>query len=348
MAQFNPDRLRDTTASWIELANRAGVDPQPYRLTPIWQKAEINRAHLLIRADATGLPSYIVKREFLRPGDDSLVDEASAQQTAHDALKHCSITHTPEVLSVTESGPSVLMQAFDGQNLNDFLVTGNGDPSRHLDALARAGGWLNEFHKATFVEHRQFRPNHMAKQARRLEGMVKAKERFVPRRAHFHSFVEYTTALAPQFEGMQTPVAQTHGDLHVRNLLIGPCGTAGIDFRRANSAPIGHDVARFLVDYATLFGLSGSVGSGQLLTAREADAFFSAYRMANANDPSIGFLIHFRILADWMTIPSSPFKRSKRQHRRWRGLKRCVRHLVDRTNEKAPGKSQGFLKINEA
>ena len=59
--------------------------------------------------------------------------------------------------------------------------------------------------------------------------------------------------MAEAARGQVTKLAATHGDMNLRNLIIGPQGTHGIDFGAIHTAPIGHDLARFVANFANFF-----------------------------------------------------------------------------------------------
>ncbi|WP_299152618.1 aminoglycoside phosphotransferase family protein [uncultured Tateyamaria sp.] len=296
---------------WDRIAPDLGMDPQAYRSKLIWQKDDKGRSHVVIRLN--GPHRLILKRFFKVPEDAALMETVAAQRSAFERLRRNDQAHAPEVIYASPDAGFVLMAEATGKTLNDHLVAGRA----HAPLLRRAGAWLAAFHKSGDVERRTYQPRFMLNHMARLAASVATGD---VRVSEPDAFIRCCTVLPEMaVQSQETVSAIKHGDFNLRNILLGPDGATGLDFKPMTNAPIGFDIARLLMDYAELFQ-----PEGQLLNDETLDAFFDGYDLVSRDDPGVRFLPYVQLLTDWRTVPADVDKRSWRQDRRMAAIARLA------------------------
>ncbi len=101
----------------------------------------------------------------------------------------------------------------------------------------------------------------------------------------------------------------------MRNLIVSEDRVAGIDVTKSDGAPVGFDVAKLLLDYASVIEAGEDASAGHILSRDAKDAFFDGYTLVGPDDPSVNFLIVPRVLATLMRIPKQADKRSQANRR---------------------------------
>lgn len=102
--------------------------------------------------------------------------------------------------------------------------------------------------------------------------------------------VEQLSELATKYSDQQTVSAVQYGDFHMRNLIFDETCLTGINISRNQPAPVGHDIARLLLDYTAILRSSKELENGQIIPADAIEAFFRGYRLAGPDDSSVQFL----------------------------------------------------------
>jgi len=282
------------------------------------KKSEPDRSHvvLLLVADAQKL---ILKKVF-EPENHSMKQAMQMQSKACLNMSAIDKLGAPEVLYVSQDGSLSVMEYVPGKTANDQLEADK--PAAQI--LRRSGAWLASFHGSFPTNTRVFQPHFMVNHISRVSEKAEAAEFSLPERDLFLRCCERIPFIADQFMNGKTISAQKHGDLNTRNILIGPNGVFGLDFAPESLAPVGYDIARFLMDYAELFQNPSDIKRGQLLSDEVLRVFFKGYDLVGPDDPSVGFLPFVQILNDWRLIPSKSEERSFRQSRRLAAIKRLA------------------------
>ena len=73
----------------------------------------------------------------------------------------------------------------------------------------------------------------------------------------------------------------------MRNLIFDGTCLTGINISRNQPAPVGHDIARLLLDYTAILRSSKELENGQIISADAIEAFFRGYRLVGHDDPSV-------------------------------------------------------------
>ncbi|WP_189799474.1 phosphotransferase [Tateyamaria sp. syn59] len=300
-------RVTQALARWAEVAPTLGFQPGAFRHKLIWQKDEKTRSHIVLRLK--GPRALIIKQVTQGAADKSLSDTVNALRDAHQRLLSHTKAHAPEVLFSTETGDFIVMTEATGRTFEEHVNKGR----THGAMLKRVGAWLSAFHGSGPLERRTYQPSFMVGHIERMQKLVEDDPTLVAEPDHFIACCKAVPKLAEAAEGRQTYSASKHGDFNVRNILLGPDGETGLDFKPPGSAPVGFDIVRFLMDYAELFQ---PLPKGQLLTQDTLDAFFNGYTLVDPDDPAVRFLPYVQLLNDWKAIPSDPQERSWRQRAR--------------------------------
>ena len=88
--------------------------------------------------------------------------------------------------------------------------------------------------------------------------------------------VEQLSELATKYSDQQTVSAVQYGDFHMRNLIFNGTCLTGINISRNQPAPVGHDIARLLLDDTAILRSSKELENGQIIHADAIEAFFVA------------------------------------------------------------------------
>lgn len=300
-------RLDRALEDWARVAPSLGFDPSGFKSRVIWEKDDAQRSHIVVRLK--GSRTLILKRVFKAPQDASLPEAVAAQQAAFTALAERAKAHAPEVLFASEDGTFVLMAEASGKTLNDHLNAGRP----HAQMLRRTGKWLAAFHGSNPTETRTYQPKYMVGHVQRMADGIADGSLNVAQPDLFAACCARVPQIAEGMTDQQTVSATKHGDFNLRNILLGPDGATGLDFKPVSTAPVGFDIARLLMDYAELFQAAADVPAGALLSDATLDAFFEGYDLVGRDDPSVRFVPYVQILNDWRLIPPDPAKRSWRQ-----------------------------------
>lgn len=322
------DRLFDAAmAVWPDLARDAGLtdDGWTHEVLSRRSDARVQRIVILMRRDEDAI---VLKHEAAPVRPEEFAAAMSAHLGAFEAFGDRDGLKIPQLLAFDVERQSCLMSYAAGRSLAKWLD--GADLGEQCRVLERAGAWVCAFHGAQLGEHRVFQPKFTVRYLNQIMGEVRDGTRKVARKDRFLAAAAAFVDMSPAFEGQQSVTAKTHGDLHLRNLMLDAHGTVtGLDFTDGNVAPVGHDLARLLVDYATLFAPAGSVPEREVLPLAALGAFFQGYTLVGQDDPSVQCLMRMRILVDWWAIPAKRQDRSAAQQRRFRGLMRLAGTVFD-------------------
>lgn len=303
-------RIEGVLGLWRVAARDLGLDAESYRHKLLWQKNEPDRSHIVLLL--VGDAQKLVLKKVFAPENHSMKQAMDMQEAVSRNMGDDSAFSAPQVLFVSKDGSLSVMEYIPGKTVNDQLQAGK--PANQI--LRRSGEWAASFHGSFSTNERVFQPHFMVNHISRVCEKVEASEVSLPERDLFIRCCERIPFIADQFMNGKTVSGQKHGDLNTRNILIGPKGVYGLDFAPESQAPVGYDIARFLMDYAELFQNTSDVTRGQLLSADAVQAFFKGYDLVGPDDPAVGFLPFVQILNDWRIIPAKKSDRSIRQSRR--------------------------------
>lgn len=243
--------------------------------------------------------------------EEAFSERATAQQFAYDRLGAGMV---PALLSVDVKGRSALQHHVNARPAHELLDLAEVGLDAAPDILRRCGRWLGAYHNATLQPARKINPDRMLNWAKTLQNKVETRAPDVPRRDLFLTYAAQIPAMGDRARGQPTRIAASHGDMHLRNLLLGPDGCFGIDFEPLAKVPPAHDLARFLLRYGTWFDFG----------PEPLAAFWDGYGTPRDTDAALGYLLPILLLEDWLSIPKRKEDRSPKQQRRLRGILRMA------------------------
>ncbi len=305
---------------WPGLAKQMGLARGALRVELLAQREDDRVTMVVLKlVDPAGRP--LVLKQQMRPVDAQGFAEAmQGHMGAYEAFP----AGVPELLAVDFDAQACVMEFVSGTPLATVL---EGVPIEAQAGIMRqVGVWLGEFHRATLGETRVFQPKYTLGYLREVSDEVRTGKRKVADTRRFLACADTLCGRQSLFEGRKTKAAQTHGDLHMRNVMMSE-QVKGIDFSAGRTVPVGHDIGRLLSDYAILRAPHDDIRPGEVLPITVRDAFFDGYGLVGPEDPSVQLLVRHRILAEWWGLPDQPESRSVAQELRWQGISSLVERV---------------------
>ena len=307
---------------WPALAAAAGLPDVLPVATLLMTKSAPALRRLVARLDLADGRALILKEERrgtpLTP--DHFNDCVAAQESARLAISgNLKGLRVPKCLAHLPGQGLALFEFMPGQTAATLVEAATSHDDRRA-ALQACGRWLAELHRETSEGHRPYQTRFVLDYQRKLRADIAANRLRVAEPALFLRLSHLIEAGADWWDGHPARHARRHGDYSLRNVLMDGSRVSAIDFRPRQTGPVGHDVARLLVDFASLHGEHQKIPDGQILQGPYRTAFFKGYDFSGADDASIGFLYGIQILQDWTRIPVAEADRSFLQMVRLQGL----------------------------
>ncbi len=321
--------IAETLAFWPRLAEIAGLPSEAPPAVPILVRSDDKGARIVLALVADGRP-LILKREKAAPAspDDHFARSLAAQEKAR--LRLGGNTHglrVPKLLAYLPEPGIALMERLAGTTADHLLEIAQNRRDRR-EVLAACGRWLGEFHRASPAgAARPYQPRFILDHIRKQSALVASGRMKLAEPALYLRLAACVETAAGAASGHPSRHAQRHGDFSLRNILIDGPRVGVIDFKPEQNAPVGHDVARLLIDYAALYGEHAKIPDGQFLQGPDRTAFFRGYGLSVADEPVIGFLIRAQLLSDWARIPAAGDRRGLMHSLRLQGLIETAQRL---------------------
>ncbi len=294
---------------WPELASQMGEDPGSWTAKVIAKRSD-SRVQMVVLSLNKADRRLVLKWQKSPIATEDFAKSIHVQIQAAEVFE----TGVPAVHAIDLERQACVMDFAGGLPL--AVAIQNGTPE---EKLQQAGQWLDRFHRTGLAEPRVFQPKYTINYLRQILTEINQGIRTVLDRSQFERCAAALIDRQPVFEGRVTQAATPHGDLHMRNLIMGEVVT-GIDFRGGNPVPVGHDIGRLLADVAILWADHATVPPGQVLPSPLMDAFFAGYTLVGPDDPSVQLLMRHRFLAEWWGLPADIDRLSMAQFRRWQGI----------------------------
>ena len=307
-----------TAAAWAQVAPGLGFTPKDYQLHLV--RARLSDPHQRIVLLAQGVdqaPDLILKHSISGQQQKHFNNGVAAHLRAVEVFAGQGAMHVPALLHSDPDAQFLVMEAIAGQTAHDLIAD---DDAQRSTVLRACGSWMRHWHAQTYERDNQINPNVMQKTLRGLQGSVTSDARQVVGRRAFLRCAAVVQDMSEQARGQTTKLSATHGDMNLRNLIIGPKGTYGIDFGAIHTAPIGHDLARFIANFANFFYPADAQDGDRAWFDEDLDAFFAGYGGGGRNDPSFTYLLRMQIIKDWASIPKDTGARNALHRHRWAGI----------------------------
>ncbi len=307
-----------TAALWERTVPALGFALTDHDLHLIRARFSDPHQRVVILAQGHGdIPDLILKHSLAGQHQKHFDNGVAAHVRAADVFDGEDALHVPALLHVDPDAQFLVMQAADGLTAHDLIAD---DDTNRATVLQACGAWMGHWHRQTYERDNPINPNTVQKSLRGLRDKVASGERGVVGRRAFLDCAAVVDDMAEAARGQVTKLAATHGDMNLRNFILGTQGTYGIDFGAIHTAPIGHDLARFVANFANFFyPLDAADGDAQWLED-DLDAFFAGYGHDGRNDPAFRYLLRMQIIKDWASIPKDIEARNALHRHRWAGI----------------------------
>lgn len=313
-----PD-FASTAAQWARAAPALGFDLVDHDLHLVRARLSDPHQRVVLLAQGKGdAPDLILKHSLVGQQQKHFDNGVAAHIRAVGVFEGDDTLHVPALLHVDPDSQFLVMEAADGQTAHDLIAD---DSTKRAVVLQACGAWMGHWHRQTFERDNPINPNVVQKSLRGLRDKVVSGDRAVVGRRAFLECAAVVDDMAEAARGQVTKLAATHGDMNLRNLIIGQQGTFGIDFGAIHTAPIGHDLARFVANFANFFyPMDAADGDAQWLKD-DLDAFFAGYGADGRNDPAFRYLLRMQVIKDWASIPKDLEARNALHRHRWAGIR---------------------------
>lgn len=328
------DRLAEE--NWPATASAAGFPAKGWRFKRLSRRDDPHVASITQLAAHKTAGQFTYKFQLRPHVPEGFGAHFRLQEAAHERFPHSETLTLPRAVYLDEARQVSLLQYIDGQAMSD-AIKATRNAQDELDLLCNCGAWLDAFHRQGH-DMRKFRPGHTLKYYEGIRAQIERKELQVAAPSLYLRGIERLRDLAPAFDGQPTVGAIQHGDFHLRNLIWNGHQVAGIDVSKGQVAPIGFDVAKILLDFTTVFRSDEGVPPGEVVHPETAEAFFSGYKLAGAEDASVRFLLHARILATLNTVQAAERDRTEAKQRTLQRLRPIARNAFRKAGAQSAGR----------
>ena len=331
---FLTELERSADQAWGSLLDQAGLPAAGWTLQQLSKRDDGHSARIVYRAVSSDGGSYIFKHQ-LRPTDNgSVTRQFEAHQLVFDRFPKSHDHRVPQPIYLDAETQSCLLSHLDGEPLAEPMLSAVDDLPAQMQLLKRAGAWLDDFHRANLDERRIFQPKFTLRHLRQFRAEIESGQREVPAKPLILRGIAHMETIAPQYEGRQTVSCLQHGDFHMRNLIVSEQSIGGIDFSKIGAAPVGHDIAKFLLDYTRFMRSAEDIPPGQVVPPDAVEAFFDGYKLTGPDDPSLGFLLFSSLMSELKLVPKHRRDRSHGKQRFLEQLRPIARNAYVGTKAK--------------
>lgn len=300
-----------------------------WMITPLSERNDENKAHIVLRLAHRDHPPLALKYEQRPVDHDDFNKRLTEHHAATGAFAQSEKNRLPRIIAADPERQAILMEYIEARPATEYFEAAGADLDRHAALLTRIGSWVDAFHRARKGPSRAFQTHYTLTHLSQMEDNVASGRVSIAETDLFFDAARKLRGQAFNFEGKKTIPATQHADLHLRNVLMNDTSVAGVDFTGGHSAPVGHDLARLLVDYAVLHAPEGSIAMNEVLPPKALDGFFKAYQLVGPDDPAFQMMLRMRLLTEWRSIPANEDDRSPAQDRRLTGTLRVARLAFD-------------------
>ncbi|MEL7165652.1 MAG: phosphotransferase [Pseudomonadota bacterium] len=295
MFSTNRDLVEAAQAQFAAMAPQAQVDAGAYRMARHWIKTDANRCHIVALFKGPDTAPLVLKLAHAPRDATQFAGILQNHQAAMDATAAAPGITVPQLHAVDFDTQAYLMSFLPGTTFLDLCR----QTADHGPLLRQAGRWLAAYHRGTVQQTRPFQPKFMARHMLHLVDQMDQGTRKIKGQNRFKRYAHAVQDLVEPCSGRDSTIAAKHGDLNAHNVIIADEQVAAYDFLPYSTAPVGYDIARFLVSYMQMEGDIAQVPNGAVLPPAVLDAFFEGYDVVAPNDPGVTFLLRIQILTDW-------------------------------------------------
>jgi len=301
--------------AWLALLDQADLPVDGWQLRQLSKRDDPHSARIIYLAAREDGDKYIFKHQLRPTNSGSVKRQFEAHKRVFDTFPNSSKYQVPEPIYLDADTQSCLLSHLDGEPLSDPMLRAMNDLPAQMDLLKRAGAWLDRFHRSHLDERRIFQPKFTLRHLREFRAKIESGQREVPAKPLILRGIAHMETVAHQFEGQQTVSCLQHGDLHMRNLIVSEQSIGGIDFSKSGAAPVGHDIAKFLLDYTRFMRPAKDIPEGHVAPQDAVEAFFDGYKLTGLDDPSVGFLLFSSLMSELKLVPKQKRDRTPGKQR---------------------------------
>ncbi len=322
---INRDEIIENAMSvWPDLVQKAGFKAAHYSPVTLKVRTVIGSSRIVILLRGEGVDNLVLKVEYPVPSGVNFQSHVEGHIKAYKVFSGVDHLHVPELLLADETTESQLFEYVPGRPVHElFELAELGIEDRHK-LLAQCGQWVGRFHANTFVRLNRINPDVMLNSMADLVNRVESRACDVPQRGIFLECAAKIPALGEAIRGQETRISATHGDLHLRNLMIDGDDVYGIDFSAMRNVPTAHDIAQFLVRFGSYFYDELQPDGPEPFSVGDLDAFYRGYGEEHRQDPALKYLLPIQLLQEWALIPKDKTQRIKTAQKRLHGILRMA------------------------
>lgn len=188
------------------------------------------------------------------------------------------------------------------------------DPDEQLRLIELCGEWLNAFHCASATRCKfpiDAKMNAYAHLSQQLEADdVQITTKHIVLRG-----IQKLQQLVGGFANAATVSANQNGNFQMANLVYEGHQLTYNGNSTDQPAPVGNDIATFLLNYTLFSQDMNIIGSAKLISEVVIAAFFRGYTLVQPNDPSFQFTVYTELLDALIEIPMNRSERTKEAQR---------------------------------
>lgn len=296
---LNTDSDLDQNAekAWPQTLEDAGLPKEGWQLQRLSRRDDPKISALTQLATHKDGRRLVYRFQF-RPRDKGKFQTyADLQKDAFQRFPNSHLISMPRPIFSDPEQQVSLTEFVSGKVLAEAMGAYEPGAAEQLDLVQKAGVWLDAFHRSSNLENRAFQPKFTLGYYNRMRGKIRSGERSIAAQPLFLKGIAHLNEIAPGFADRQTVASRPHGDFHMRNLIVDNKRISGFDVTGEGRTPVGHDIARLLLDYTANCRPVDEVPEGEVATPDAVEAFFDGYTLVGPDDPSVQFLLRARILA---------------------------------------------------
>ena len=266
--------------TWCRLRLRTVPNRTDWTLVALRHAGAGQRVVLRLAED--GKPPLIFK---CHPGlkRHIFIDGVKAHRRFERALADHPIARVPRLVTVLQRKRILVMEAAPGREALRLAQSLKGDIDGQLSILTKCTQWSSATWR--ILPKRCGNWDGTATMARLLKALNATPETLSG--PIFESLGQQAKQGIMELIGQPVSLVQSHGDLHLSNLIIAPDGvTYGIDFEDRFERPVEHDLARLLTHFMTMLGPQ-HVDGMRVLLVRAHEALIDAFRPEMQLDVSL-------------------------------------------------------------
>ena len=239
-------------AAWPGVLEEARLPMVGWSYVLLSKHEEKDRARIsyLVEHPSHGLFKY---RLQLRPrAQAAFAAHYLRLEKASRAFQHTERLSLIKPMCLDIANQASLTTYAEGLPFSEFMRDAAEDHAKQLEMLQLAGEWLDAYHRTKVSETRIFQPKHAVNYYHNLGEKIQSGDLKVAAKPLILHGVERLSELAAKYSDQPTVSAVQYGDFHMRNLIFDGTCLTGINISKNQPAPLGHDIARLLLDYTAI------------------------------------------------------------------------------------------------